>query len=73
MQPLRHFPPGSEELPAHHRAQQHHQRRQNLPGENEGLGAHLARREFAREADALVSPLQLRLSSPWKEPLCNLG
>lgn len=36
MQPLRHFPPGSEELPAHHRAQQHHQRRQNLPGENEG-------------------------------------
>ena len=75
MQPLRHLPPGSEKLPAHHRAQQHHKRRQNLPGEGGGhsLRAHLLRRELAREADALVpTPSAQAFPSSEGEPLCSL-
>lgn len=73
MQPLCYFPPGSEKLPAHHWAQQHHKRRQNLPGERRGLGAHLVGRELAREAGALVStPSAQALLSLEGEPVCNL-
>lgn len=73
MQPLCHFPPGSEKLPAHHWAQQHHKRRQNLPGERGGLGAHLVRRELAGEADELVfTPSAQVFLSLEGEPLCNL-
>jgi len=55
MQPLCHFPPGSEKLPAYHWTQQHHKRWQNLPGEMRGSQAHLVRGELGREANELAA------------------
>ena len=73
MQPLCDFPPGSEKLPAYHWAQQHHKRRQNLPGEGGGRGAHLVGRELAKEADELFStPSAQAFLSLERERLCNL-
>lgn len=72
MQPLRHFPPGSQELPAHHRAQQHHQRRQNLPGERGAGSTSGGWEKLAREADELVSTPSAQDLLSLKEPLRNL-